>query len=33
LLLSVAGLNERELIEHRAAFTALDGGLSVSIQA
>jgi uncharacterized membrane protein YccC len=31
LLLSVAGLNERELIEHRAAFTALGGGLSMGI--
>jgi uncharacterized membrane protein YccC len=30
-LLSVAGLNERELIEHRAAFTALGGGLSVAV--
>jgi Fusaric acid resistance protein-like len=30
-LLSVAGLNERELIEHRAAFTALGGGLSIAV--
>jgi hypothetical protein len=31
LLLSVAGLNEREVIEHRAAFTALGGGLAMGI--